>query len=197
MFWKKKWNEEKFWNWFSDNEGRFYELTQESENLENEINEISAKLKKVNSDLAFELLLEGVKKRFFISAGGIKDVFPVVEKMYEKAPELTKWDVVKFKQRKENFGELKIFGNSYNEDSIFFSLFNDDDKTGIYLYFDDFKEALYPVFGQIGFVILDSLLGEYDVATNVGEIDFKSKNEMSDDAKSVKSLASDFDNFQK
>lgn len=51
------------------------------------------------------------------------------------------------------------------------------------------------MFAQVGFVALDSCLGEYDVMTKVGEINFISKDMMSDNAKPISQLTFSFDNF--
>ncbi len=51
----------------------------------------------------------------------------------------------------------------------------DDEKLGIILFFKDYKEAEKNIWGNIGFLMLDQALGEYDVETKVGFIEFHSK----------------------
>ena len=198
MFFKKKWKEEDFWNWFSEHEERLFSLDSGSEHFEKTIGEIGRKLALVNRDLEFELLLTANadgKKDFFISAGGVKDFFPAVEAMFQKAPTFEKWNIVKFKQRKQEVGEIRLGDKSFDENTIFFALFDDEPgKVGVHLFFENFQESLFNIYGQVGFIFLDGLLGEYDVSTKVGQIDFRAKDSVDASLiKPIKFLSQEFD----
>src|SRR6187399_703219 len=96
MFWKSK--EEKFWKWFQANEARLFDFERDQDRV---FAELGPAMKKVHSNLTFEF---GPKKdgqrEFVISADGIKDAFPAVIALADKAPELPRWNIIKFRQRR-------------------------------------------------------------------------------------------------
>jgi len=54
-------------------------------------------------------------------------------------------------------------------------LARDGDKVGIVMFFDGYDEAQKETYGQIGFLFLDEALGEYAVETQVGFVEFRSR----------------------
>ena len=200
---EKKWKEADFWNWFIKNQEPLYALTPDSENLEELLTSLDDALAKFNPELEFELNLEADEKglkTFYISGAGVMAAFPQVESLAALAPESDQWKFVKYKQRKEEIGEIQVGeGMTFSLDSIFYSLEEDEPgKVGINLYFDNFRQNIEDLFGQVGFIYLDAILGEYDVATKVGKIQFLSKpTGNSGGIKNANNLRSDFDNHFK
>jgi len=198
---KKQWKETDFWKWFEDNQDLYFQLTPESEDLETALLDLDEALSRFSPELEFELNLEADqdgKKTFFISGGGVVAAFPKVETLGATAPESDKWKFVNYKQRKEQIGEIQLGeGMVFSMDNIFFSFQEDEPgKVGINLFFENFRENIEDLFGQVGFIFLDAILGEYDVATKVGKIQFlcKSKGEEKS-MKATSSLRQDFDQY--
>ena len=123
---------------------------------------LSKELKKINKYLTFEFgpKVKG-KREFVISAGGIKVAFPIVEKLYEKNPNLKKWKFIKFRPKRESM-PLRFRGKE---------IYKDENKVGVILFFNDYTEKDANFFGHVGFLFLDQELGEYDVSTKVGFIE--------------------------
>ena len=172
-FFKKKNPEEEFWNWFIKNQDIYYDEI-ENLNIRDKIfDKLSTKLRKINPDLVFEFSPkhENGIREFTISADGIKEMFPTVEKLVEKAPKLKNWKFNAFRQRipgddfEIQYGDLNI---SYSD--IYFRSENDNGKLGVELHIKNYngkgqtQNAIY--------ILLDGLIGEYDVTTKIGWIEW-------------------------
>ena len=169
----KESKEEKFWNWFEKNQETYYSEIENLEIREEIFNELTKNLKKVNEDLVFEFspIHENNVREFTISAEGMKELFPIVEKLIEKAPKLKNWKFNAFRQRvpgddfEIQYGDLKI---GYSD--IYYRSENDNGKLGIELNIKDYngngqtQNAIY--------ILLDGLIGEYDVTTKIGWIEW-------------------------
>jgi hypothetical protein len=162
-----------FWHWFGQHEEELFQLSIESPEVRRWVDRIQEKLQFIDSHLGCELSLGSRPKRdFFLSAGGIEEGFPWVEALHAAAPQFVRWNIVKFKQRKGRAGTIRLAGLTFSDENVFFRIFDDEGKIGIHLFFAEFDPRLFQMFGEVGFTFLDSLLGEFDVATKVGEIDF-------------------------
>jgi hypothetical protein len=85
------------------------------------------------------------------------------------------WRITKYRPRLSSLGKIEMFGKSIAAEDIRFQVFNDGEKIGILLMFDDYTEKNRDQFVGIGFIFLDRSLGEYDVMTKVGFVDFSGK----------------------
>ena len=171
---KKKSKEEKFWDWFGKNQKRYYEQVENLEIREDLFNELSTELKKVHSSLVFEFspIHENKVREFTISAEGVKEVFPIVLKLIDNAPKIDKWQFNAFRQRIPGNGIKLNFGNfTIGYDDIFFRYTEDNGKLGIELNIRDFEKNNGHIQNAV-YILLDSLLGEYDVTMGIGWIDW-------------------------
>ena len=170
---KRESKEEKFWNWFVDNQEIYFKETTNIELREKIYDDLINNLKKVNADLVFEFSpvnKNGVRE-FTISADGILDLFPIVESLIKKAPKHKNWKFNAFRQRIPG-DEFEIQYNDFKigYSDIYFKSENDNGKLGIELHIKDFngkaqsKNAIY--------IVLDNLIGEYDVTTKIGYIEW-------------------------
>ncbi|MDW7731548.1 MAG: hypothetical protein SCH66_03845 [Methanolobus sp.] len=185
--------EEKFWSWFKKNEECLLNFDKDRDAV---FSELHSQMKQVNQDLVFEFgpLVNG-KREFVLSAGGIKSVFPVVEKLYSAAPQMDKWSVIKFRPRR-NPCDLVYRGKKVEIDNVHYVLVKGPapDKVGIMLFLKDFNENESDIWWEIGFLLLDETLGEYDVGTKLGTIIIDSpQSEYFVHARPLEKLASDFD----
>ncbi len=158
--------EEEFWTWFQKNEDSIFSFEEDQERV---FLQLRTAMKKVHSDLTFELsVVKDGKREFVISADGIRTAFPAVETLYDKAPALPRWTIVKFRQRHGatgiQMGDIKVM-----PEDIEFSL-EDGAKVGINSFIKGYNEANARPFLQIAFILLDHAIGEYDMETKVGEI---------------------------
>ncbi|MBM4256266.1 MAG: hypothetical protein FJ147_10250 [Deltaproteobacteria bacterium] len=100
-----------FWQWFAQHEEALLRLSPESPDVQDWVDRIHQKLQSIEPHLGCELSLAAEPKReFFLSAGGIEEGFPWVEAVHAAAPQLTRWNIVKFKQRKGRAGVIQLGG---------------------------------------------------------------------------------------
>ncbi|MTV36708.1 hypothetical protein [Duganella radicis] len=157
-----------FWLWFQQNEDEIFNF---ESNQEVVFDKLAARMQKINPSLTFEFgPKEGRMRDFVISADGIKDAFPNVEKLYAAAPELKKWKVIKFRPRREPF-DIKYQGISVQAASVTLSIARDGSKGAITVLIPGYTESKHETYAGIAFLLLDQALGEYDVETRVGAID--------------------------
>jgi hypothetical protein len=165
-----------FWDWFVKHSDEYYYFEKNHEIL---FNDLGNQLRKINEDLTFEFSAEikNGKREFIISADGIRSAFPDVIKLVESAPTLDKWKIIAFRPRKANTVLEFNNGITLGVHDIFFSYeITDDQKIGVTLYVKGLNEDKNEMTGAI-FVLLDCVLGEYDVETKLGYIEFKTLNE--------------------
>lgn len=185
--------EEAFWAWFRANEVRLFDFEQDQEKI---FDELSRELKKVNPDLVFEFGPKNEKREFTVSADGIKEAFPAVIALVDKAPVLERWIIQKFRQRGKPDARIEINGEKLSADQYKFTIERDGDKAGITLYVDGYDPARRDLFAKVGFIFLDNCLGEYDVETKVGFVEIKPASDPSSLLKQpLSELPKTFDNF--
>lgn len=161
-----------FWDWFFENEPTFYYGT-DNEDLRDEIfKKLKKKIEKINEYLTFAIspIQEGEQRSLVISADGMKDGFEAVLDLVKAAPDHPNWKIIPFRERL-NKDDLAINYGGYNVGytDIYFRYVNEE-KFGIELNIRDYEgtgkeqNAIY--------VLLDSLLGEYDTVTEIDWIDW-------------------------
>lgn len=193
-FFKSKGKKDRdFWDWFHDNEEALFNIKTGKEPI---LAKLSQQLMKIKDGLSFEIGPPvGGKREFFISAGGLKDLFPAVEALHARAYDLERWIFIKFKQRKQ-INELHFADKIFNGNNVFYTLNDEDEKIGIDLFFEDYNEKHMSLYGNAGFILLDNALGEFDVATKVGEIRFRNiQDEIINKMKPIRCIATDFDSL--
>jgi hypothetical protein len=158
-----------FWTWFIKHSDEFLNL--DENNVEPLFTKLTKQLAKVNRDLTYEFSVELIngKREFIISADGIYSTFPDVINLVEAAPKFDDFIITAFRQRG------KEFTISYNKieldpEDVFFSYKAYSDHIDIVLYIKGYSEN--PDWDGAAFILLDTLIGEYDVATKIGEIEF-------------------------
>lgn len=169
MIFKKKTKYDLFWEWFLENEEMIFD------NVEENGTEISVmiqnELTKVSQDLCFEIpfLIENDKRDFIISADGIEQVFPEVVALKEHAPESRLFHIIAFRPRthqKDQVVEMDGIFVSYED--VYFQYELTDLPIDINVYIKDYdgEDNRYV---HAYFILLDTLVGEYDAVTLIGD----------------------------
>ncbi|AEF99971.1 hypothetical protein [Methylomonas methanica] len=185
--------EEQFWTWFEKNEKMLFDLEKDRERV---FDKLSKQMEKVHPDLTFEFspVKENGKREFIISAGGVKKAFPAVEALFSVAPNLARWQFIKYRPRRSPLNDLEYGGKSVKSKDVRYGMYKDGDKVGIVLFFDGYSEKEKNVFGNIGYLFLDEALGEYDIETKVGFIEFHGRDSKQYvNSKPLEELAENFD----
>ncbi len=163
--------EKQFWEWFIVNKTRLYEQKEPQEKL---FDELSRELNKVDSSLTFEfspIHSDGVRE-FTVSADGIKKYFPIVQSLVSKAPHVDKWKINAFRQRiPDDYTTIEYDKKTkIGYDDIYFRYALDSGKIAIELNVRNFIDS--PSFKHAVYILLDGLIGEYDMEIQISGIKF-------------------------
>lgn len=176
-----------FWEWFSKNELKLYNtlITFHEKHQNNKSPEhspmfdvLSNRLKRVDPNLSYEFFLnkdDSHRFEFYISAGGIRESFPVVFNMVRFAPESQQFKFIPFKPAHKDQEQLKrmVLGNGDSKlplTDIYFSYKVDSKELLVDIFIKNFKGDRRDGF-EMTFYILDKVVGEYDVVTMIRELD--------------------------
>ncbi|MCX6143389.1 MAG: hypothetical protein NTZ35_09225 [Ignavibacteriales bacterium] len=177
----KKSPETRFWEWFQQNDDRLFDFERNQGPL---IEEIARELHRIHRSLSFEISsVQHGKRQIIISADGHRDAFPVVVKLGDAAPNLARWEVIKFRPHRSEPCIIGIGDMSFSSDAVQFTLEPEEGKVGVTLYLGNEAHFDEQVIGHIGFLLLDYTLGEYDVETLVGSVQFVPQNTPSKEKK--------------
>jgi len=158
-----------FWTWFQGNASELAKLEVADGPL---ADALAANLRAVDSGLVFELGgRAGEPRDFIISADGIADTFPAVERLAAAAPELAGWTVIAFRPRIGTGFLVRYDDFELKPDDLWFSTEPDGDRIGLHLYIAGLSEENRGVAIGASFIMLDSAIGEYDVVTKIGFIE--------------------------
>ena len=182
--------EDNFWKWFSSNESTLYDFDKNQEAI---FNSLSIELHKVNPNLTFEFSpkIDG-HREFVISADGIRDAFPAVEALYAKAPVLPRWKFIKFRQRHDP-SDITYGGITIEARKVRVLIVREDQRAKLTIYVQGYSQAQHKAYAPIVFLLLDQALGEYDVETNVGQIQIKSVTDAPTNTCTLAELPKNFD----
>jgi hypothetical protein len=161
--------QEQFWNWFIAHEPELFDFDpNQVAERERIFGELQGELQKVDPDLTFEFGPNESRREFVISAGGIKRAFPAVVSLVDAVPALGRWKVIAFRPRR-SLNIVEFQGKRIDPHEVQFSLLDNGKIPGIYLFIPGFREK-DTALQQIGYLLLDEALGEYDVESRVGLI---------------------------
>jgi hypothetical protein len=161
--------QEEFWNWFTQHESELFDFDPRRETERERIfDELASELQKVDPELTFEFGPNAPRREFVISAGGIKRAFPSVVSLAKAAPALDRWKVTAFRPRRPPH-IVEFRGRRVDPKDVQFSLLDNGKTAGIYLFIAGFGENDSDL-KQIGYLLLDETLGEYDVEVRLGPI---------------------------
>jgi hypothetical protein len=157
-----------FWTWFQKNAA---ELHAEAD-LRKVMERISAELAKVDKDVFAEIGGDAKTRMLVISVDGKKALFPKVQAIQAAAPAVDGWKIVAFRQRSTpgDMAKFQLGGKTLDPAQIKLVAKADGDKLDIDVYMPSFTN--HDEMAQIGFIVLDHTVGEYDMETRIGAIEF-------------------------
>ena len=160
-----------FWAWFVTNSD---ELAKVKSGTEPICKTLSVELSKVEKGLTWEFgpTVNGVRE-FTVSADGAKALFPRVKIVAESAPVLPTWKILAFRQRKPIDGmSLKLDSAKLESSRILFRAVKEGEKVALSVYIEGMNGKNEKQVMMQGFILLDYSLGEFDVETRIGAIEF-------------------------
>jgi len=181
---------EEFWDWFIQHEVDLFDFEADREKI---FDQLAAELQKVDPDLTFEIGPKGTRREFVISAGGIKRAFPAVASLVDSSPILDRCQVTAFRPRRTPPNIVEFGGKRVHPKDVQFSLLDDGKTAGVYIFIPGFREDDVDL-KQIGYLLLDDTLGEYDVESRLGLIKMLSTDTHTDEERyPLAELAARFD----
>ncbi|QMS84603.1 hypothetical protein [Candidatus Xianfuyuplasma coldseepsis] len=183
-----------FWNYFTLMEEEIYH------NLESQPEEYSLliheELLKVDEGLVFDIPFEQVDGQYelIISADGDMSLFETVFTLCNLAPSYERWRIVPLRPRTNQADQAIDLDNLYLEyEDIYYTIQNDEFPLQLEIYINGYtKDDNRYVHGY--FLLLDTLLGEYDAVVNTETVQVEPYN----DQESVKRfilLRDEFDQY--
>lgn len=163
--------EKRFWTWFEENEELLYSF---EKNAEQVFAQLSTQLGKVDENLTFLFSppSDDGTREFILSANGIAASFPAVEALHAAAPNLPGWSFGKYRPRLEPPEHITLAERALMPGDISYRMYEDGEKVGFLIFMEGLTEQDLSLFQHIGFLFLDHILGEHDVGTKVGFIEF-------------------------
>ncbi len=160
---------ELFWTYFKNNElDIFHNIKTDTDNV---VFDITNRVKAIHPELEFEITLdlEDGKRNFILSADGIKELFPIVEDVVSHAPKLDNWIVTAFRPRLYQRNQIiDLDGITLDYHDIYFSYEEQNNKLIIDVFINGYVEGDNRYI-HLYFLLLDSLIGEYDAVMMIEE----------------------------
>jgi hypothetical protein len=133
--------------------------------------ELTERIGRVHPDLEFDIgPLEAGRREIVISAGGIREAFPAVEALARGAPALTRWNVVTYRKRRPVSGTVTFQGLALSPGDVRFEFSPGGPGEGIVLFMPGYARQEHSRYLALALLMLDALLGEYDVEMKLGSI---------------------------
>lgn len=186
MIFKKKDNKKEFWNWFLKNQSKLEKFIS-SDNRDYSIyNQLTKKLKNFNKLLFPEITIDSDDNFvLIITPDGIADGISSTKEIVEAAPQIKGWKIKKFRQPSDKM-KLNYSGIEFNyEDVKIWRDFDlDREKVDIAVLINNYdsEDSRYM---NLAFLYLDHILGEFNVLTRVGSIDFLGWDKLNDEIESI------------
>lgn len=158
-----------FWEWFQSKSKDIY-LNLET-NTEDIAFEVTENVKKVHPEIEFEIPFdfEEGKRVLIISADGDESLFDFVEEFVNSAPKISNWNIVAFRPRlhqKNQIIDLDGITMDYYDIMFKYEIINNRLKLDAFIRNYDKLDNRYV---HLYFLLLDSLIGEYDSVKMIQE----------------------------
>ena len=193
---------DKFWKWFETNQKRIRGFESNPDKI---LVEVSDSAKNIQRGLAieFEPPENGIVK-MTVSADGDKDLFPIVKNIIQKAPKITGWTFIAFRQRfpKEKVKTMALRAQTHVlevSNMKFFPMVSGD-TLDIAIFANNVTKENRDQVSYGGHLIVENILGEYDSETKVRYyyyINMPTKPETLSELMPLIDLADYVDNFYK
>lgn len=159
-----------FWKWFTKHSEEYLNFEHNQGIL---LNELYGRLLKINKALTFELSPPSRESReLIISCDGNADAIKKVISVVDQAPRIGGWKIRAFRQR-VSVGVIEFEGRKFStEDILYEYTFREDNRINLRFFIKDYDEDDTERCMGATFILLDHLIGEYDVMTKIGQIDF-------------------------
>jgi hypothetical protein len=165
---------EELWQWFSANRHRFEVEEPEMDAYK----DLTLMLKSVDKGLAYEIA-KGNLWELAISADGSPELIPTVEKIVSCAPKVEGWHIVAFRQPSVEPLVIAVYDVELTAENVFFSV--ESGAKGVVdlvLYLPGIADENFRHLAHCAMLLMESLVGELDVMTRIGEIEYEAADDL-------------------
>jgi hypothetical protein len=157
-----------FWAWFQKNAAALRADSDRRRTME----AISDELERAHPGVFAEIGDVGGDRELVISVDGKRELFPIVQEIYAARPKVPGWVIVAFRPRSSPSDPpvIEMDGKQLDSRRMKFTAGRNGEKLDITVFVPGFTtlEKLHPA----SFAILDHLVGEYDMETRIGGIEW-------------------------
>ncbi|MPZ12354.1 MAG: hypothetical protein GEU89_19390 [Kiloniellaceae bacterium] len=189
--------EQRFWAWFQQNEDSLYNFETDREAI---FDKLHAELLQVYPTAAFQLgpVLDDGRRELILSADSNVSDFPAVEALYDAAPALPRWIVVKFIPRRPDdpLTTTEIGGKVFQTSQLRYLLDSAGPQVDLRIFVPNAAAYEKDDVRYLVFLTLHASLGEEDFALRVRR--YSILDEMGDgyaDSNEILGLADEFDAY--
>ena len=159
----------KFWTWFAQNA----ETLRADKDLQHVMESVSGELAKVAPGVFAEIGADGNARTLVLSVNGKQALFATVEQLVALRPSVPQWTIVGFRQRAKPGSpalQIKLGDVTIDPGAVRFVSTRNGAKLDLEVFLPGAMTDQQR--GEIGFVMLDHTVGEYDMETKIGGIEF-------------------------
>jgi hypothetical protein len=166
---KRQTEDERFWAWFQRNGARLLDFEADRDAI---FRDLTKAIRRVDDGLAYEFGPPASPREFVVSADGIIARFPTVIRLVEAAPAMPDWRVIAFRQPGRSDLSIEFQGQCLTASDLWFRISRREGRTELAVHIRGLTDANMRLLAGAAFLLLDNALGEYDVATQIGAIEW-------------------------
>lgn len=167
----KDMTEKKIWDWFSTNNKKLIDFLNSDLTDYSTYNEFSEIIQKYNENLFPEITgHESGKYALIITCDGRRDGIPFVEKLCNAAPAFDNWIIEKYRKPGHTI-QLNFNGIEFKADDVRIKYQATRGLYEVKVLIADYKPN-DDRYKSLAFLYLDHFVGEYNVMTQIGLVDF-------------------------
>lgn len=162
---------DKFWSWFAQQEDELARLAAKPHEF---LAVLAPKLRRTAPGVLCEFSVqpgEDGRLELILSADGIRDQIPAVRALVAAAPALRRWRVTAFRPRDAVKGTIEMNGLILDPATLKASIEPHAGLIAVVIFVPGVTGPEAEAFTHLGFLLLDTTLGELDVMTKVGPVD--------------------------
>ncbi|QQR52159.1 hypothetical protein IPG36_06345 [bacterium] len=158
-----------FWTWFAQHADEYSQLENDQDRL---IGLLAKQFDKTDKYLCFLIgpLGEGARE-FFVSCDGVRTYADRVREMVAAAPSIPGWKITAFKPPIST-DSFTYDGHNMLVEDVYFTSERDNEHLDIVIYIPDYDDAAKERYAGLGFLILDSVVGEEATMNKIRYIEF-------------------------
>jgi hypothetical protein len=163
---------ETFWNWLGANTARIQKsIKQKTPGIWEEVSE---QFESAYPELFWETTIpqEDEAWVFCVSADGDRDLFPRVQEVVNRAPQVPGWTIQAFRTRGVPDVEISMDGQTLDAKNVWCEVERVPEGVNLVLHLSDVTEETEETLTQAALVLLDNAVGEYDAVMKIANVDF-------------------------